>query len=139
MDPALARSTGHDPVAAEPPLLTCYDDATGERVELSASALAGWSARTARLLHEGCGLSAGGHAAVLLPPHWQTAAVLMGAWSAGLRVSFRPFATGGLPVLGPRADEPVDVTFVARNRVHSWLEDIPDAPHRFVLGPGPSG
>jgi uncharacterized protein (TIGR03089 family) len=59
------------------PLLTYYDDATGERTELSTAALAGWAARTACLLREGCGLGVGSRAAVLLPPHWQTAAVLL--------------------------------------------------------------
>jgi uncharacterized protein (TIGR03089 family) len=121
------------------PLLTYYDDATGERTELSAVALGGWASRTAGLLHEGCGLGAGSRAAVLLPPHWQTAAVLFGAWSAGLAVSFRLAATAGLPELGPGADEPLDVTFVAGNRLDSWLEDVPEAPHRFVLGFGPAG
>jgi acyl-CoA synthetase (AMP-forming)/AMP-acid ligase II len=58
------------------PLLTFYDDATGERTELSAAALGSWAAKTANLLLDGCGLRAGDRAAVLLPAHWQTAAVL---------------------------------------------------------------
>ena len=136
---APAPFAGAAPADAGPPLLTYYDDATGERTELSATALGGWAARTAGLLHEGCGLGAGSRAGVLLPPHWQTAAVLLGAWSAGLSVSFRLWATAGLPVLGPGADEPLDATFVARNRVDNWLDDVPDAPHRFVLGLGPAG
>jgi uncharacterized protein (TIGR03089 family) len=123
---------------AEHPLLTFYDGATGERVELSASALGGWAARTAGLLREGCGLGAGSRAAVLLPPHWQTAAVLLGAWSIGVAVSFRLAATAGLPVLEPGADEPLDVTFVARDRLDSWLEDVLEAHHRFVLGLAPA-
>ncbi|MEV1288787.1 TIGR03089 family protein [Micromonospora sp. NPDC049679] len=126
---------------AEPdrPLLTYYDDATGERTELSATELGGWAARTAGLLHEGCGLGVGSRAAVLLPPHWQTAAVLLGAWSAGVAVSFRSTATAGLPELGPGADAPLDATFVARNRLDNWLEDVPEADHRFVLGLAPAG
>jgi uncharacterized protein (TIGR03089 family) len=123
---------------ASGPLLTYYDDATGERTELSAATLSGWASRTAGLLHEGCGLGIGSRAAVLLPPHWQTAAVLFGAWAAGVAVSFRLWATAGLPELGPGADEPPDVTFVSRKRLDSWLEDEPDARHRFVLGLDPS-
>jgi uncharacterized protein (TIGR03089 family) len=130
--PALVNRAAVGEVDA--PLLTYCDDATGERVELSATALAGWAARTARLLHEGCGLGTGSRAAVLLPPHWQTAAVLLGAWSAGVSVSFRLAATAGLPVLEPGADEPLDVTFVAPERVDNWLDDVPEAPHRFVSG-----
>jgi hypothetical protein len=53
-------------------------------------------------------------------------------------VSFRLWATAGLPELGPGADEPPDVTFVSRKRLDSWLEDEPDARHRFVLGLDPS-
>jgi uncharacterized protein (TIGR03089 family) len=119
------------------PLLTYCDDVTGERTELSAAMLGTWAARTANLLIDGCGLGPGDHAAVLLLPHWQTAAVLFGTWSAGVSVSFHPLATAGLPHIGPGADTPVDVTFVARSRVGSWLEDVPEASHRFVLGPGP--
>jgi uncharacterized protein (TIGR03089 family) len=68
------------------PLLTYYDDATGERTELSAATLANWVAKTANLLVDGLGLGDGDVAAVRLPAHWQTAAVLLGCWSAGLAV-----------------------------------------------------
>ena len=85
---ALARNSAAD---HDRPVLTYCDDATGERIELSAPALGSWAARTAALLREGCGLRGGAHAAVLLPPHWQTAAVLLGAWSAGVAVERRLF------------------------------------------------
>jgi uncharacterized protein (TIGR03089 family) len=121
------------------PLLTYYDDATGERTELTAAALGGWAARTASLLRDGSGLAAGDRAAVLLPPHWQTAAVLLGAWSAGIAVSFRPWATAGLPSSEDGAHEPLDAVFVSRRRLDSWLEVVPEARHRFVLGLAPNG
>jgi len=116
------------------PLLTYCDDATGERTELSASELGRWAARTAGLLRDGCRLAAGDRAAVLLPPHWQTAAVLLGAWSVGVAVSFRPWATAGLAVA-----EPCDAVFVSQQRLNSWLEEIPEATHKYVLGLGPHG
>jgi len=116
------------------PLLTYYDDGTGERTELSAEALGEWAGRTANLLRKGCGLHPGDRAAMLLPPHWQTAAVLLGTWIAGLSVSFEGTATAGLPRTAEGSAGPFDVTYVARNRVDSWLEDVPEAPHRFVLG-----
>jgi uncharacterized protein (TIGR03089 family) len=68
------------------PVLTYYDDATGERTELSAATLANWVAKTANLLVDGLGLGPGSVAAVRLPAHWQTAAVLLGCWSAGLTI-----------------------------------------------------
>lgn len=68
------------------PLLTHYDDATGERVELSATTLANWVAKTANLLQDEFDIGAGSTVAVALPVHWQTAAVLLGAWSCGAAV-----------------------------------------------------
>jgi uncharacterized protein (TIGR03089 family) len=115
------------------PLITYYDDATGERTDLSAADLGTWAARTATLLARS-GLGAGSRAAVLLAPHWQTAAVLLGAWSAGVSVAHHGWATAGLPPVGAAADVSYDVTFVALRRLGSWLENVPDAPHRFVLG-----
>lgn len=116
-------------------LITYYDDATGERTALTAAELGGWSAATAALLTEGCGLGPGRQAGVLLPPHWQTAAVLLGAWSAGVEVSFRGWSTAGLTPAG----DPLDVTFVELRRVGSWLDEPPSATHQFVLGLGPDG
>ncbi|MEU4694655.1 TIGR03089 family protein [Actinoplanes sp. NPDC023714] len=117
-------------------LLTYYDDATGERFGLTAPELGDWVAATADLLTRECGLRRGSRAGVLLPPHWQTAAVLLGAWAAGIEVSFRGWATAGLG----RDDGPaLDVTFVERRRVGSWLEEVPPATFQFVLGLRPSG
>jgi len=88
MRPATVPDALADAVAADParPLLTYYDDATGERTELSGATLANWVAKTANLLWDGLALGAGDTAAVHLPPHWQTAAVLLGCWCAGLTV-----------------------------------------------------
>jgi uncharacterized protein (TIGR03089 family) len=118
---------------ASRPLLTFYDDATGSRVALSAAELGDWAARVAGLLTSGCGLGPGSRAAVLLPPHWQTAAALLGAWSAGVAVSFRLSATAGLPTLGPGLDEPLDAVFVSRGQLDDWLVDVPAATHRFLF------
>lgn len=69
-----------DPVG---PRITYYDDATGERIELSAVTLANWAAKTGNLLRDELGAAPGTRAAVLLPAHWQTAAVLFGIWWIG--------------------------------------------------------
>jgi uncharacterized protein (TIGR03089 family) len=79
----LARVRDLDPAR---PLLTYYDDATDERVELSATTLANWVAKTANLLQEEFDIGPGSTVAVSLPVHWQTAAVLLGAWSCGAAV-----------------------------------------------------
>ncbi|SCL17642.1 TIGR03089 family protein [Micromonospora rhizosphaerae] len=122
---------------ADLPLLTYYDDATGERTELTAHQLGGWAARSAGLLRDDCGLRAGDRVAVLLPPHWRTAAVLLGAWAVGMSVSFRPRATAGLPVLEPRGDRPYDAVFVTPERLDDWLEDVPEGTHRYLVGTNP--
>ncbi|HMA47191.1 MAG TPA: TIGR03089 family protein [Frankiaceae bacterium] len=76
-------------VAADPagPLLTFYDDATGERTELSAATVDNWVAKTANLLVDGLGVTPGDPVAVLLPLHWQAAVVLLAVWSAGATVA----------------------------------------------------
>ncbi|MGY1693514.1 TIGR03089 family protein [Geodermatophilus sp. SYSU D00814] len=71
---------------ASAPLVTSYDDATGERVELSATTLANWVAKTADLLQDEFDVAPGSTVAVVLPVHWQTAAVLLGVWSCGAAV-----------------------------------------------------
>ena len=78
-----------DPLlAADPkgPRITYYDDARGERIELSTVTLANWAAKTANLLREELGAGPGSRVAVLLPAHWQTAAVLLGVWWIGSEV-----------------------------------------------------
>jgi uncharacterized protein (TIGR03089 family) len=82
-DALLAPILSKDPAA---PLITYYDDATGERIELSGATLANWAAKTANLLRDEFGALPGARVAVLLPAHWQAAAVLLGAWWAGAEV-----------------------------------------------------
>lgn len=65
------------------PRITYYDDATGERIELSAVTLANWAAKTGNLLRDELGAGPASRVAILLPAHWQTAAVLFGVWWIG--------------------------------------------------------
>jgi uncharacterized protein (TIGR03089 family) len=85
-EPVLPVDLLHAAVAADPaaPLVTFYDDATGERVELSAKTFGNWVAKTANLLVDGLGAQPGDAAVLALPPHWQTAVWLFACWSAGL-------------------------------------------------------
>ncbi|GAA4675428.1 TIGR03089 family protein [Gordonia humi] len=68
------------------PLLTFYDEGTGERTELSAATLGNWAAKIANYLRDEIGVLPGDDVRVDLPEHWQTAAVLLGVWWAGARV-----------------------------------------------------
>lgn len=74
------------PYAPARPLITHYDDAAGTRVELSAATLRNWAAKTANWLVEEYDVEPGDRVAVLLPAHWQTAGVLLGAWWCGANV-----------------------------------------------------
>jgi len=79
-DVLLAAALRRDPSG---PLVTYYDDASGERTELSATTLANWVAKTANLVQGEFAAEPGDRIAVRLPAHWQTAAVLLGIWAAG--------------------------------------------------------
>jgi uncharacterized protein (TIGR03089 family) len=83
-----------DALRADPgrPLVTFYDDATGERVELSVATFANWVAKTANLLQDDLGAQPGDHLVLLLPAHWQTAVWVLAGFSVGAVV-----APGGDP------------------------------------------
>jgi uncharacterized protein (TIGR03089 family) len=83
LDPLLARNPAG-------PRITYYDDATGERIECSTVTLANWAAKTANLLLDEMECHPSSHVAVMLPAHWQTAAVMLGIWWAGAEVVLEP-------------------------------------------------
>ena len=68
------------------PLVTFYDIATGERVELSVATFENWVAKIANLLTDQLQREPGERIAVHLPPHWQATVLTFGAWRAGLAV-----------------------------------------------------
>jgi uncharacterized protein (TIGR03089 family) len=114
---ALSAAVRRDPTT---PLLTWYDDASGDRTELSGATLDNWVSKTANLLIDGAGLGPDDTVAVLMPAHWQTAALLLGAAAAGV-----PLTTGGEPA-------PADALFTSSERVSevaAW-----EAPERYVTG-----
>lgn len=86
-----------DQLRAEPgrPLVTFYDDATGERVELSVATYANWVAKTSSLLVEELDLERGGRLLVDLPTHWLTPVFLGAAWTVGLSVQAAAGAEAG--------------------------------------------
>src|SRR5438874_13481147 len=76
--------------AAPKPLITHYDDATGARVELSRATTANWAAKTANWLVNEFDVEPGSRVAVLLPAHWQTVGILLGAWWCGCHITDDP-------------------------------------------------
>lgn len=108
-------------------MLTWYDGATGERTELSGATLGNWVAKTANLLVDGCGLGAGDLAVVDLPPHWQTAAILLGCWTAGLTI----VPAGGDVSFGPPGSK-ADF-LVGLHPFALPLRDMPEGAQDWVL------
>jgi uncharacterized protein (TIGR03089 family) len=105
---------------AAAPLVTYYDDTTGERVELSGATLANWVAKTANLLQDEFDVTAGSTVAVALPVHWQTAAVLLAVWSCGATVLDTAAEDDG------RLDD-ADVVLAAQDRLAPLEEqDVPE-------------
>lgn len=85
------------------PLVTFYDDRTGERIELSVTTYANWVAKTAGLVQDELDVERGGLVLVDLPTHWLGAVWLGAAWSAGLVVTVDPALAdeADLVVCGP--------------------------------------
>ncbi|MCP2170004.1 TIGR03089 family protein [Goodfellowiella coeruleoviolacea] len=102
-------------LAADParPLITHYDDALGSRVELSRATMANWAAKTANWLRDEHDVGPGDPVAVLLPAHWQTVGVLLGAWWCGARVTDQADGASVAVVAPGGAAEGADVVAVA--------------------------
>ena len=56
---------------ATAPRVTFYDDATGERIELSAKVLSNWAAKAANALVEEFDAALGTTVGLVLPLHWR--------------------------------------------------------------------
>ncbi len=69
------------------PLITFYDHATDERVELSVTTYANWVAKTASLLAEEHDLERGQGLHLDLPTHWLGPVFLGAAWTVGLAIT----------------------------------------------------
>jgi uncharacterized protein (TIGR03089 family) len=99
-------------LATEPsrPFITYYDEATGERTELSVKSLGNWVAKTHFLLVDELGLGAGDTALLRLPAHWISLAPLLGSLTAGLQLT-----TEGPADVAFVGDDPADVAAATAN------------------------
>jgi uncharacterized protein (TIGR03089 family) len=79
----LSRQLASDPGR---PLVTFYDDASGERTELSVTTWANWVAKVASLLADELEVEHGSRLLVDLPTHWLGTVVLGAAWRCGFEV-----------------------------------------------------
>lgn len=65
------------------PFLTFYDDATGERTELSYATFDNWVSKTANMLAEELELGRGDRVATVAGNHWTTVVVAFACWKVG--------------------------------------------------------
>jgi uncharacterized protein (TIGR03089 family) len=117
------------------PLVTFYDLATGERVELSVTTYANWVAKGASLLSEELGLERGQGLRLDLPTHWLGPVFLGAAWTVGLVVTERedPDAVvcgpAGLPRWAPEAARIPVLACSLRPLGARFAVDLPDGVH----------
>jgi uncharacterized protein (TIGR03089 family) len=133
LDVTTVSSAILDPLMASDPAgprITFYDDATGERIELSTATLANWAAKTGNLLRDELGAGPASRVAVLLPAHWQTAAVLFGIWWIGAEVVLGGDADIALCTRArlPEADKAVGVGEMAVLSLDPFGKPVPDLP-----------
>jgi uncharacterized protein (TIGR03089 family) len=119
-------------MASDPagPRITYYDDASGERIELSTATLVNWAAKTGNLLRDEMGAGPSSRVAVLLPAHWQTAAVLFGIWWIGAEVVTAGEAEVALCTADrlTEADDAVGVGEIAVLSLDPFGKPVPDLP-----------
>lgn len=96
------------------PLITYYDRRTGERTELSGTTLSNWVSKTANFMRDDLMLESGCTVAIALPPHWQTAAIILAAWELGCGV------------VEPSLRDPVDALFCGQPRLMELADAAAD-------------
>jgi uncharacterized protein (TIGR03089 family) len=122
-------------LSADPgrPFVTYYDEASGERSELSRKSLANWIAKTHFLLTDELALGVGDTAVISLPAHWISVPALLGCLTAGLALSDSgPGDVGFVAPDRPRVDAP-DVFAIAPSSAAVGLGDaVPDGVADYV-------
>lgn len=123
------------------PLVTFYDDETGERIELSVTTYANWVAKAASLLVDELDLERGMRLRIDLPPHWLGTVFLGAAWTAGLVVTGADGSEGldgvDAVVCGPEtmgrwaeaADEVVVLACALRPMGVRFVDPVPAGVH----------
>jgi uncharacterized protein (TIGR03089 family) len=117
------------------PLVTFYDEHTGERTELSVTTYANWVAKVSSLLAEELDLERGARLLVDLPAHWLGAVALGAAWNCGLEVVWDGAAdavlTGpdGLERWSPLAGELAVVATALQPLAGRFADHLPPGVH----------
>lgn len=118
------------------PFLTFYDDATGERVELSAITFDNWVAKTAGFLTDGLNAEPGERVALRLPAHWQALVWAAACWSVGACVVLDGDGGSSGPDGGSSGADGVQVAVIGPDAVG---EAVGSAPEVVALALRPLG
>lgn len=113
---------------AAAPLITFYDDASGERTELSAVTTANWAAKVASFLRDEVGVMPGDRVAVALPAHWQTFVVLTGIWWAGADAVVGTGEGAAVAFCAPSGVDAVDADEVVAVPLDPFALPVADLP-----------
>ncbi len=105
--PTTVVSALADAVRSEPgrPLVTMYDDRTGERAELSAATFDNWVCKIANLLTAEWDLEPADLVQVSMPVHWQAMVSQLAVWTAGLTVTLDGEDAVAASIVGPSVPE----------------------------------
>jgi uncharacterized protein (TIGR03089 family) len=99
------------------PLITWYDEARGERIELSGTSFGNWVDKTAGLLTDEIMTEPGDRVRLRLagshPAHWVTLVWVAAAWRARCAVTLDPDLDAAVEVVGPDDPRPGDVETIA--------------------------
>lgn len=95
------------------PLLTYYDESTGERVELSTTTTANWVAKTSNFLVDDLDAEPGTRIRVGLPTHWLRFVWILSAWNIAAIVADNDADIG---LSGPELEADEDVRVAASLR-----------------------
>lgn len=116
-------------LAADPacPRLSVYDELTGARLDFSAQTLDNWAAKVANMLREEFDLDPGAAISLDLPCSWQAAAIIFGAFAAGVEI---------------REDLNSEVLFLGENRapdLKEYLDSLDYSGEVAVVSEDPMG
>ena len=108
------------------PLVTMYDDATAERVELSVATFDNWVCKLANLFGAEWELERAALVCITMPAHWQSMVMTVAAWTAGLTVTLGPAASAATCLSSWRdfaAEVPVQPDALLLPRVVTGTDD----------------
>ena len=108
------------------PLVTMYDDATAERVELSVATFDNWVCKLANLFGAEWELEPRALVSITMPAHWQSMVMTVAAWTAGLTVTLGPAASAAAYLSSWRdfaAEVPVQPDALLLPRVVTGTDD----------------